>query len=299
MSTDAQTLIGVIEGIEIKDGFRKDGTTPWRRHAFKIRTPAGTRTISTFDKGWPTNLVTGQTYRFTYTEKQGDTGMLRDLTGAMQVDPSEFGAQPATNGEFKQPYEPPTDEAKTRVATADPQPEFKSPSRSYDQNQDITRRSIERQIALKAAIETMRIWPVEDISSHPVLEMADDFFAWLREAPSDVRSSPAEPSSEAQGTDEPPSQAWRRSEDDHEEQPAESDGEPAFFPDDSSLQIKTMAQLETALKKLAKANRAGWTDKTWKAGVSAIIGEDVDQAGNLQVVFERVKHEFAEQESGP
>ena len=211
MTTDAQTLVGVIENIEIKDAPPESGKE-WRLFAFKIRGPAGTHRYSTFDKGWPTNLIGGKTYRFTFKEKQGDKGTLRDLTGAVLVDPSEFGAQPASNGEFKQPYEyePPTDEAKARVTSGEPQPEFKSPSRSYDQNRDIERRSIERQVALKAAAEIGVAYiasgsDLDDPSTTgaALLEVANQFFAWLREAPTSAPESPAEPISADVGSGEP------------------------------------------------------------------------------------------------
>lgn len=225
MTTDAQTIIGIIENIEIKDAPPESGKD-WRLFAFKIRGPAGTHRYSTFDKNWPTNLVGGKTYRFTFTEKQGDKGMLRDLTSATLVDPSEFGVQPSSNGEAEQPYEPPTDEAKERVATGEPQPELKSPSRSYDQNRDIDRRSIERQVALKAAVDMLKDYGTSkenvDLMPEAVMACANAFFAWLRETPSDVRSSPVEPVSAAVGTGEPTDYPM--------ETPAESDGGSALFP---------------------------------------------------------------------
>ncbi len=203
MTTDAQTLVGVIENIEIKDGKKKDGN-PWRLHKFKIRSPAGTRSYSTFDKGWPTNLLGGETYRFTFTEEADGEYTNRTLTGAVLVDPGEFGTQPADVGEFQEPYEPPSDEAKERVDTA-PKAEYKSPSRSYDQNQDIQRRSIERQGALKAAVELFRdtfaAATVEE-STALLLQCADDLFAWLQDTFIEPPERPTEPVSEPQGTEQ-------------------------------------------------------------------------------------------------
>ncbi|KKN13761.1 hypothetical protein LCGC14_1003110 [marine sediment metagenome] len=197
MTTDAQTLVGIIDNIEIKDGKSERG--PWRLHKFKIRGPTGARTYVTFDKGWPTNLIGGETYRFTFTEKRDGEFTNYTLTSATQVDPSEFGAQPPSNGEFKQPYEPLTDVAKAAHQAA-PQAEYKSPSRSYDQNADITRRSIERQIALKAAVDMLKNYGTSsenvDLMPEAVMACANAFFTWLREAPTSAPESHAEPVSE-------------------------------------------------------------------------------------------------------
>ena len=243
MSTDAQTLIGVIEKQERKDS-PPDSEREWTQYRFQIEAidpPGPKRWYGTFDKGWPTNLRTGTRYRFAYEVKQSGEYTNYNLMSAQAV------ADNATLnvGEFKQPYEPPTDEAKRDVANK-PQPEYKSPSRSYDQNQDITRRSIERQIALKAAVE---LWQQAEMSKsiqidqapQAVIWIADAFFAWLREAPSDVRSSPAEPSSEAEGTEtsgidfaklnaEQKEKREAAREARSQEQPTESDGGPTFFP---------------------------------------------------------------------
>jgi hypothetical protein len=199
MTNEAQTLVGIIEDISIKDAPPESGKD-WRLFAFKIRGPAGTYRYSTFAKGWPTNLIGGKTYRFTFTEKQGEKGMLRDLTSATLVDPSEFGAQPASNSQTL----PPTDEAKADIT---PQPEFKSPSRSYDQNQDITRHSIERQISLKGAVELFKdtfAAATPEESTALLLQCADDLFAWLQDTSVEPSETPEE---------------------------RESDGDPAFFPD--------------------------------------------------------------------
>ena len=94
------------------------------------------------------------------------------------------------------PPEPPTDDAKERVATGEPQAEFKSPSRSYDQNQDITEERKDRRTALMQAVEMDG-----GLGATDLLEVANDFFAWLRETSADVKppSSPAEPLAEAAG----------------------------------------------------------------------------------------------------
>ncbi len=295
MTTEAQTLVGVIENIEIKDG--KSDRGPWRLHKFKIRGPAGTRTYATFDKGWPTNLIGGDTYRFTFTEKQDGEFTNYNLTSATQVDPSEFGAQPASNGEFKQPYEPPTDDAKARDAI-EPQPELKSPSRSYDQNRDIERRSRERQGALKAAVEIIQVVaktddsiPVIDIEQ-AILVMAETYFAWLREeSKPNAPESPTEPVSEPQGTEKSFSGVapYPGEPDDK----PESDGGPTFFPPEQASKSPEAKRSQFAsagaFRKALKDEYGLATTADVNKALDAAGWGPLAQVGNLDEAFAAIK----------
>lgn len=289
MTTDAQTIIGIIDEVKSADGESERGE--WRRYDFRIRSPSGTKRYSTFDKGWPTNLKTGKTYRFTYTSKQSGEYTNLTLTSATLVDPSEFGGQPASNGQEPPISEgvPPTTEG-AGSKPAPPQPELKAPSRSYDQNQDITRRSIERQIALKAAVELLGQPPPLDKADIPwgVIALANELFAWLRETATDVRSSPTEPPSEPEaletlGVDFAKLNAEQKEkreatrETRRQEEPAESDGGPALFAD-----VKKFANLGAFLT--ACLNDLGID----KAGVSEILGRPLAQIGNFSEAYEEI-----------
>ncbi len=315
---DAQTLVGVIENIEIKDGKKQDGSA-WRLHKFKIRSPSGTRSYTTFDKGWPTNLVGGETYRFTFTEKQDGEFTNYTLTGAILVDPSEFGAQPASNGRATEPYEPPTDDAKARVATNEPQPEFKSPSRSYDQNQDIQEENKHRRTAVMQAVELFKdtfaaATPQE--STALVLQCADDLFAWLQDTSVEASESPAEPISddgsvfsglypgegEPEGAEGPAEEGGAPSYGTTKPDssggsfitpPRESDGGPPFFPpaQDALAKKLTEAQLWKALKEF------GLNKKEHSAAIDALLerrGMKPLAQESLQAVYEAVAREHAE-----
>lgn len=314
MTLEAQTLVGIIENIEIKDG--KSDRGPWRLHKFRIRAPDGTKTYSTFDKGWPTTLVGGETYRFTFVPKQDGEFTNYNLTSATQVDPDQFGAQPASNGKAVEEWAPDetADEARARVRGM-PQAELKSPSRSYDQNQDITRRSIERQIALKTAVDifgtqgpnlshggqTPGEWGSEDI-----LRTAAEFFAWLRETATDAPQSPAEPISNAEGR--PAHQTGPttvlsagpgtgREYADRGDEPTESDGGPAFYPDEPvdkpvnppKRRIATMKALLSALNDDFSLVKADLPE------IERIIGQPLDEATDLQGVYDLIAHDRAEQ----
>ena len=292
MTTDSHSIIGVLEETVVTDGTQKDGTTRWRRFAFKIRTPTGIGTYSTFDKGWPTNLTTGTTYRFTYTEKQGDRGMLRDLTGAVEVPPDTFGAQPAGP-----PTETvPTDEAKAEIAInpASPQPELKSPSRSFDQNQDIQRRSIERQGALKAAVE-VAVASGDGMlgdAAHTevaITGVADIFFAWLREeSDTDVKAPPSKPTEfdSGPGPTNAPETGFsgifplHEEEDDQPGPVYGADGEP-------QRQFATAGELRTAL--------SGDFGLTTKKQCDDAFGGDINLADRGQVYATIKAHKEAKQ----
>ena len=323
---EAQTLVGVIENIELKDGKKQDGNA-WRLHKFKIRSPAGTRSYATFDKGWPTNLIGGETYRFTFTEKQDGEFTNYTLTGAIQVDPSEFGAQPASNGTAREHYDPPTDEAKARVATSEPQPEFKSPSRSYDQNQDIQEENKHRRTAVMQAVELFKdtfaaATPQE--STALVLQCADDLFAWLQDTSVEASDRSAEPVAEAGGT----GQQWQAeigSESDGgpaEEggtpsygttkpdssggsfitPPRESDGGPPLFPPEQASKspeakphITNMVGLLRVLKKdfrLGKEDLPKIETILKRAGMKPLA-----ESTNLQAVYDEIDRDFAQAEA--
>ena len=215
VTTESQQVVGIVESIEIKDGVGERGD--WRLHKFRVRGPAGTRSYSTFDKGWPTNIVGGKTYRFTYTQKQQGDFVNYTITNALEVDPAEFGAQPSSQGAPPQNGGVPTDEAKAAVSVGSagtgPQPELKSPSRSFDQNQDIQRRSIERQVALKAAVEVFSGVEFQHDGT-TIIDAADKFFAWLRDgADTDVKapSKPTDANSEREPSETHPSTAEEHS----------------------------------------------------------------------------------------
>lgn len=235
MTTDAQTLVGVIEKQERKDS-PAGAEREWTMYRFQIEAmdpPGPKRWYGTFDKGWPTNLRTGTQYRFTYEVKQSGEYTNYNLMSAQAV------TNGADVGEFQEPYEPPTDEAKAAIAPivveAGSKPEFKSPSRSYDQNRDIERRSIERQVALKAAVDMLKDYGVStenvDLMPEAVMACANAFFAWLREHPPGRATQPSEPVSERYDTSTPGSASYEARS--GEEQPAESDGGPALFPPES------------------------------------------------------------------
>jgi hypothetical protein len=169
-------IIGKVMSVETKAGTSARGD--WTRWGYKIAGPDGEHTYSTFDSKLSEQMKPPCVYRIQYNEKDNPEGApFRNLASAVQVDPSEFGAQPASNGAppAQREYQPgPAERVHNRIeAAAAPKP-----GRTYDEGRDIERASIQAQTALKTAVEYAgtRKGNTETVD---ILTMAGLFLGWL------------------------------------------------------------------------------------------------------------------------
>ena len=162
-------------------------------YSFRIATPEGERRFGTFEDTIADELRLGRGgtyeivwYEDSYTDKKtGQPRTSRKIITALSVEDSAFGAQPTSN---LQP------------------PQQTIGGRSVDQWHDIERASIERQVALKAAVKLFTAGtPNVEWSEEAVLGTMEKLYAALRNPPSETPGSPVAVSSRLEDSELPPS----------------------------------------------------------------------------------------------
>ena len=179
---------GQILEVSVKAGTSAQGS--WTRYGYRIEGPDGfSHWYSSFKKEHA-SYAQGEVVNVVYTEKANAQGgaPYRNITAMLAADAIQGdGAHAAYGGDGQ------------RTAPAGPVPVAPPPSQHKMADHPDTRRSIERQVALKLALE--RACTLGATELWAICNAADQFYAWI--SASEASSSPAQANPDIDGAPHP------------------------------------------------------------------------------------------------
>jgi len=205
MTTETETqerVVGRLSELAMKPGTNKNGN-PYKRWSFKIQERSGsTHSYSSFNDDLCSQLVAGQVYDVEFTLEPNKDPQYPPYRNIFAIEPwSDAGSAPSPQGQPPHPadaFDSIPAAADAYAQNASPATPFPSPAETP---RDPTRDSIERQVALKAAVELAAADKVgTEIEPGAILFLADAFYNWLaRIEPEPPTQAPERPVEQSNG----------------------------------------------------------------------------------------------------